>query len=255
MPLQGRAYPDVLQHLGGWFQLTVHLQQWSRCWEISRSCCERNLITCLLLLNNNEFLLQTNPLWNFNYSVKAVICPCKDRAVSVKPGKWSALRFLQRIPMTLNSSLWFFPCDWLWIYSGKCWKPVQCFCNSFYATRGSNASKTCFFFFFKTTKPFKGFSRPFKKKKTACTQQPTRHLTTRLRYVFFFTSLCGMFFMLSWRPILWELLGDRCILIASVFREMMGATNELCWSLTYYSLPQNSPIWSLKRKMVCKWTT
>lgn len=101
-------------------------------------------------------------------------------------------------------------------------------------------------FFFKKKTLQRIFPSIFKK--PACTQQPTRHLICRLRDVVFFTSLCGMFFMLSCRPILWELLGDWCILIASVFREMMGATNELCWSLTYYSLP----IWSLKRKMLCK---
>lgn len=96
--------------------------------DISRSCCERNVITCLPLLNNNEFLLQTNPLWNFNYSVKAVICPCRDRAVSVESGKQSARTFLQRIPMTLNSSLWFFPYDW---QVSK--KYYSCFCNVFHS--------------------------------------------------------------------------------------------------------------------------
>lgn len=109
---------------------------------ISRSCCERNLITCLPHLNNNEFFLQTNPLWNFNYGVKAVICPHRDRAVSVESGKRSA-EISWRIPTTLNSSLWFLPHHWLWIYSSKCPKKIfiNVFVMCFIAARGSGASK------------------------------------------------------------------------------------------------------------------
>lgn len=96
-----RADPsmDTHQRLGGLFQLTVHLHPWNSHWEISWSCCERNLITCLPHLNSNEFWSQINPLWNFNYGFKAVICPRRDRVVIAEPGEWSAPRCWQRVQL------------------------------------------------------------------------------------------------------------------------------------------------------------
>lgn len=140
-PLHGRSCRDTAQRLGGLFQLTVHLQQWNSHWEISRSCCERNLITCLPHLNTNEFWFQINPLWNFNYSIKAVICSGKDRVVTVEPGEWPAQWFLLRVPITLYSSLWFLPHHWLRVQEVAL-NRYQCFCNAFYHHRGWCAENT-----------------------------------------------------------------------------------------------------------------
>lgn len=95
--LQHRSCSDTRQRPGGLFHLTVHLQQWNSHWEISRSCCERNLITCPPHLNGNEFWFQINPLWNFNYTIKAVICPRTDRVVTAELDERSAQQFPPRV--------------------------------------------------------------------------------------------------------------------------------------------------------------